>query len=142
MKFADQYYPPWIKGNLFLGVGGYVVTKLCLELIIKHDIVGITNFVKNTMADKGFLYPADNDYCLEARLGPSSEISVDVGDAPCIIAGRTAQFRIRSSQGQDVLVASWQTDEGVTKLGVVKSIGAPQNAWFSFNVTRISPKGL
>jgi hypothetical protein len=142
MKFADQYYPPWIKGNLFLGAGGAVVTKLCRESIVKQDIAGITNFVKNTMADKSVFFNADNDYSLEARLGYSADISVDVNGEPCTIAGRIAQFRIRSSQGQDVLVASWQTDEGVTKSGVVKRIGAPQDALFSFDVTRMSEVSL
>jgi hypothetical protein len=32
-------------------------------------------------------------------------------------------------------VASWRTDQGVPKIGVVKSIDAPQDAWFSFNLS-------
>jgi hypothetical protein len=135
IKFAGQCHPPWIKGDLFLAAGSEVVNKLCRELIGKQDIVGMTNFVKKTTPE---FHSHDDYYFLEARLGQSADIRVDVGGAPCTIEGRTAQFHIRSPQGQDVLVASWQTDEGVTKFGVVKSIGAPQDARFSFNVTRMS----
>jgi hypothetical protein len=131
--FPDQSYGLFeVKGNLFLWhAGAAVVNKLCHELIVKQDIVGITKFVKSITPE--FVY-----YYLEAQLGHSSEISVDVDGAPCIIAHYKVRFGLRSSQGQEFLLASWQTDEGVPKTGVVKRINGLKDVRFSFNIPGIS----
>jgi hypothetical protein len=115
-----------IKGNLFLGNGKVVVSMLCRDLIDKEGIVGITKFLKKTKADER--------YDLKANLGGQSSISVDVHGAPCTIRHRNTRFSVRPSQGQDDLWASWRTDEGAIKAGVVKRIDAPNDAWFSFNI--------
>jgi hypothetical protein len=110
-----------VKRSLFFGVAGdQVVSRLCRKLIDGEGIVGIINLMKSTTNYSKAL-------SLEAQLERLSDISVDVGGVPYTIAHRKARFSLRSSEGQDILLASWRTDGGEVKTGVVKRINVPND---------------
>ena len=100
------------------------------KLIDDEGIVGITSFMKSTTN-------FSNTFSLEARPERSSDISVDVDGVSYTIAHTKARFSLLPSEGQDILLASWRTDGGETKTGVVKRINTPENVLFSFNIPGI-----
>jgi hypothetical protein len=103
-------------------------------LINQRGVPGILTFVNNiTPPERRF---DSVIYNLEAKLNGKSSMSVDVDGTAFVLTNSVAELSRISTQGQDALRASWRTDEGVEKTGIVKSIAAPAEASFLFRLVR------
>jgi hypothetical protein len=120
--------------SLLLGRESLVVSRLCVDFFTKNGVAGIVNLLKNmTPTDKVF---PDATYQMKVELRGKSSMSVDLDGADFTVTNSAAAFSVRDFHGQERLMASWRTADGVTKTGIVKSVVEPQNASFSLHVFR------